>query len=266
MSNYAIGSVHGDYPALMQLLEKIAFNPDTDCLWFAGNLVNRSSESLPVLRLVKSLGKNAITVLGDQELQLLSIAAGMIPPNPGDTISDILNAPDRDELLKWLRQRGLIHHDSKLNYTMVHGGIPAEWTFSQAMTFAYEVESALSGSNYLAFLENRKQDQSRWHAKLRGWKRLNFIVNAYTQMAYCTEQGKLDFNAKGAINEQVEGLLPWYRLTDRVTANLNVIFAEETGFQDSACPGIYPLASGKTLTALKLSATPETVAVVRSSD
>ena len=266
MSDYAIGSVHGDYPALMQLLEKIAFTPDTDRLWFAGNLVNPSSESLPVLRFVKSLGKNAITVLGNQELQLLSEAAGIIPPNPDDTMSDILDAPDRDELLKWLRQRGLIHHDSKLNYTMVHAGIPSEWTFSQAMTFAYEVESALSGSNYLAFLENRRQDQSRWHAKLRGWKRLNFITNAYTQMAYCTEQGKLDFNAKGAINEQAEGLLPWYRIPGRITANLNVIFADKAGFQDSACPGIYPLASGKALTALRLSATPETVAVARSPD
>lgn len=257
MTTYAIGSVYGDYQALMQLLQEIAFDPNVDRLWFSGNLVNHGTESLAVLRFAKSLGKNAVTVLGDQELHLLSVAAGIDSQNDEDTFGDILNAPDRDELLKWLRQRGLIHHDSKLNFTMVHAGIPGEWSFSQALTFAYEVESVLSGSQYLAFLENRKQDQSRWNAKLRGWKRTNFIANAYTLMAYCNDQGKLDFDARGAVTEQSGELLPWYRLPDRSTANLNIVFADDAGLEDSAYPGIYPLSSRTMLSALKLQASPE---------
>lgn len=263
MTTYAIGSVYGDYQTLMQLLQDIDFDPGEDRLWFTGNLVNRGSESLAVLRFVKSLGKNAVTVLGDQELHLLSIAAGIIPQNAEDTLDDILNARDRDECLKWLRQRGLIHHDAKLNFTMVHAGIPGEWTFSQALTFGYEVESVLSGSQYTAFLENHKQDQSRWNAKLRGWKRTNFIANAYTLMTYCNEQGKLDFKARGAVNQQMEGWLPWYRLPDRSTANLNIVFADEAGFEDSVCPGIYPLSSRTMLSALKLQPLPESISVAR---
>jgi bis(5'-nucleosyl)-tetraphosphatase (symmetrical) len=255
MTTYAIGNVKGNYQTLLKLLEKIQFDPESNCLWFTGNLVNEGPESLAVLRFVKNLGKKAVTVLGNQELHLLAVAEGLEPLEAGDTLDEILNAPDRDELLKWLRRRGLIHHGSKLNFTLVHGGIPAEWSFSQALTFGYEVESVLSQSNYLAFLENRGQDQSRWHAKLTGWKRLRFITNAFTLMKYCHENGKLDFNASGAIGSQVEGLVPWYRLPHRLTSNLNIIFADDANFADDSFPGIYPLLSADKLTALNLATT-----------
>ncbi len=261
MTTYAIGSVKGNYQLLMALLEKIQFDPENDCLWFAGNLVNERADSLAVLRFVKGLGKKAVTVLGDQELHLLALAEGLAEPKIGDTLEETLAAPDRDELLKWLRHRALIHHDSKLSFTLVHAGIPGEWTFSQALTFAYEVESVLVQGNHVAFFENWGQDQTRWHAKLRGWKRLNFIANAYTLMKYCNGQGKLDFHANGALACQSDGLMPWYRLPERVTANLNILFADDAHFEDDAYPGIYPLSNQGGLTALKLSATPEKISV-----
>ena len=261
MTTYAIGSVKGCYQPLLKLLEKIQFDRENDCLWFTGNLVNEGPESLSVLRFVKDLGKKAVTVLGNQELHLLALAEGFDQPEAGDTLDEILNAPDRDELLKWLRCRGLIHHDSKLNFTLVHAGIPAEWSFSQALTFAYEVESVLAQGNYRAFLENLEQDQSRWHAKLTGWKRLRFITHAFTLMKYCNEKGKLDFHTSGAIGTQAEGLVPWYRLPDRLTSNLNIIFADDAHFEDDIFPGIYPLPSQGNLSALKLAATPERISV-----
>jgi len=259
MTTYAIGSVKGDFDSLVKLLEKIQFDAEQDCLWFTGDLINQGPESLAVLRFVKGLGKKAVSVLGSQELHLLAVAAGFAQQREGDTLDEILNAPDRDELLKWLRRRALIHHDSKLNFTLVNAGIPGEWTFSQALTFAYEVESVLSGGNYAAFLENRRQDQSAWHAKLRGWKRLNFISNAYTLMKYYNERGRLDFNASGAMAAQAEGLVPWYRLPERSTANLNIIFADAANFEDAPFPGIYPLPAQGKLSALKLSARPESI-------
>jgi len=257
MTTYAIGSVKGEYQSLLQLLETINFDPEQDCLWFTGNLVNTGPESLQVLRFIKNLGKKAVMVLGDQELRLLGIAAGFLTAESPDGLDEILNAPDRDELLKWLRQRPLLFHDSKQNFTLVHAGIPAEWTLSQTLTFAYEVESVLSGSNYAAFLENRRQDQTGWHAKLRGWKRLNFITNAYTLMKYCNAQGRLDFSASGAITLQPAALLPWYRQPQRLTANLNIIFSDDAGFGDAAFPGVYPLPVSGALSALKLQAVPE---------
>lgn len=241
-------------------MEKISFDEEQDRLWFSGNLINGGPESLEVLRFVKGLGKKAVAVLGNQELRLLGLASGFMQADAGDTLDEVINAPDRDELLKWLRQRPLLHHDSKLNFTLVHAGIPAEWTLSQTLTFSYEVESVLSGSNYAAFLENRKQDQTGWHPKLRGWKRLNFICNAYTLMKYCNERGRLDFNAIGPVNEQENpNLLPWYRQPERITANLNIIFADDANFQDTDFHGVYPLASQGGLAALKLSATPESI-------
>jgi bis(5'-nucleosyl)-tetraphosphatase (symmetrical) len=216
---------------------------------------------LEVLRFVKNLGKKAVTVLGNQELQLLAIAEGFAQPEAGDTLDDILNAPDRDDLLKWLRRRPLIHHDSKLNFTLVHAGIPAEWTFSQALTFASEVEANLSQSTYRAFLENRGQDQSRWNAKLNGWKRARFISNAFTLMKYYNDQGRLDFHASGAVSDQTTGLTPWYRVSERETTNLNIIFADDALFADTDYPGIYPLPTQGSLSALTLTATPEIISV-----
>ena len=263
MTTYAIGSVNGCYQSLLNLLEKIQFDPKQDNLWFAGNLINRRPESLAILRFVKGLGKNAVTVLGDQELHLLRLAEGFIPSEANDRLGEILNAPDRDELLKWLRQRPLIHHDSKLNFTLVHAGIPAEWSFSQALTFAYEVESVLSLGNYQLLLENLDPDQSRWHAKLRGWKRLRFIVNDFTLMKYCNQQGQLDFITRGPISSQAKDSVPWYRLPDRLTAHLNIIFADDADFQDDYFRGIFPLPTKATLSALKLGTKPESISVNR---
>ncbi|MGZ4970355.1 MAG: symmetrical bis(5'-nucleosyl)-tetraphosphatase [Methylobacter sp.] len=261
MTTYAIGSVKGNYQLLLKLLEKIQFDQENDCLWFTGNLVNEGPESLAVLRFVKDLGKKAVTVLGNQEMYLLALAEGFEQTEAGDTLDDILNAPDRDELLKWLRRRSFIHHDSKLNFTLVHAGIPVEWSFSQALTFSYEVESVLSMNNYTALLENRQRDQSRWSAKLRGWRRLRFIVNAFTLMKYYKEPGRLDFDASGAMTSQAEGVLPWYRLPDRLTANLNIVFADDANFEDDIFPGIYPITTQGSLSALKLEAEPERISV-----
>lgn len=258
MTTYAIGRVNGDYRGLLELLEKIQFDPESDCLWFAGNVVNTGPDSLAVLRFIKDLGKKAVLVLGPQELRLLEIAAGFVVAEVDDVLDEILNAPDRDGLLNWLRRRGLIHHDAKLGFTLVHAGIPAEWTFSQALTFGYEVESALSGSNYAAFLENRMQDQTRWHAKLRGWKRLNFIANAYTLMNYCTPQGKLSFQAIETLPADAE-LVPWYQVADRQVTNTNIVFANQAGFTDQLPDGIYALPCHGSLVAMKLSIPPENI-------
>lgn len=253
MTTYAISSVKGDYQSLQLLLQKIDFNPELDTLWFSGNLVGSGSGNAEVLRFVKSLGKKALTVLGDQELRLLCLAYGFVEADANDMLYEVMDAPDRDELLKWLRQKALLHHDSKLNFTLVHAGIPGEWTLSQTLTFAYEVESVLSGSNFQAFLENRRQDQTAWHAKLRGWKRLNFICNAYTLMKYYNERGRLDFKAGGPVREQAEGLSPWYRVPNRITANLNIIFSDDAEFQDAEFPGVYPLPANGNPCALNLS-------------
>lgn len=262
MTTYAIGDVRGNFKTLVQLLDKIQFNKEQDTLWFSGNLVNTGPDSLEVLRFVKDLGNRAVTVLGQQELRLLAVAEGVTPQDSDDLFDDVLAAPDRNALLKWLRQWPFLHHD--LSFTLVHAGIPAEWSLSQARTLAMEAETSLSMGNHKSFLENIfADDPTRWHAKHRGWKRVRFITNAFTRIRYCNESGRLDFTAEGT---QPEGYIPWYRMTNRAMAEQKIIFSHWSTLDDAAVPGIYPLNSNSihddSLNALTISSQPEKIHVL----
>ncbi len=106
MSTYVVGDIQGCFVPLMRLLEKIQFDSKKDQLWFTGDLVNRGPQSLEVLRFVKSLNKNALTVLGNHDLTLLAVAYGVVPyQSYHHTFSDILNAKEKTELIDWLRHR-----------------------------------------------------------------------------------------------------------------------------------------------------------------
>ncbi|MGR9044546.1 MAG: symmetrical bis(5'-nucleosyl)-tetraphosphatase [Gammaproteobacteria bacterium] len=239
-NTYAVGDVRGNFQMLRHLLDQIRYEPEQDTLWFTGNLVNSGTDSLAVLRFVKDLGRRAVTVLGQQELRLLAVAEGVESKTSDDRFDDILAASDRDSLLKWLAQRPFLHHES--NFTLVHAGIPAEWSLSQARTFAIEAESSLSMGNRKTFLENIAGDEpTRWHAKHRGWKRLRFIVNAFTRMRYCDDTGRLAF---GAVETAPEGYFPWYRMAGRAMAGKNIVFGHRSAPADETVTGIFPLDTG----------------------
>lgn len=258
MSSYAIGNVRGRYQALTSLLQSIGFDPAQDQLWFSGDLVGAGTETDPVsvLRYVKSLGKTAISVLGDEELRLLAAAEGFI--EHGQVYRAILNAADRDELLRWLRQLPFMHHDARLNTLMVHGGIPAEWSLSQARTFAIEVESALSFGGHRTFLANtHAKAPRRWNAKLRGWNRLQFISHAFTRMRDCNDKGYMDFGVKVPQTRPELEYVPWYRASQRQTTGIKILFSHRQTDVNDFYPNIYPLNTGAELVAMKLDGKPE---------
>lgn len=223
MATYALGDIQGCFDEMQRLLETLAFDPSRDCLWLVGDLVNRGPQSLEVLRFVRSLGDRAVTVLGNHDLHLLVVAAGVRKAHPEDTLDAILRAPDRDELLDWLRRQRLMH--SAGGYAMVHAGLLPQWSAVKAMALAGEVESALRGADHGEFL-NRMYGNApvAWDDGLRGYDRLRVIVNAMTRLRLCTDSGVMEFSHKTGLDGAPAGYLPWFDVPARASRETPVVF------------------------------------------
>ncbi|MDB5812039.1 MAG: Bis(5-nucleosyl)-tetraphosphatase, symmetrical [Betaproteobacteria bacterium] len=223
MATYAIGDIQGCYSALRRLLDKIDFEPARDRLWLVGDLVNRGPQSLAVLRFVKDLGSRATTVLGNHDLHLLVVAAGHVKQHKGDTLNAILRAPDRDELLDWLRNRKLMHAAGR--YAMVHAGLLPQWSIPKALSLAREVENALRRANYADFLKNMYGNQpDRWRDDLKDYDRLRVITNALTRLRLCTADGRMEFTHKVAPVDMPRGFRPWFEAPNRRSRATTILF------------------------------------------
>jgi bis(5'-nucleosyl)-tetraphosphatase (symmetrical) len=232
MSTYAIGDVQGCYTELQKLLEKIKFDPHADTLWFTGDLVNRGPESLATLRFIKSLGKNAITVLGNHDLHLIAIVLGTQTLQGNDTFRDILHAKDCLELVNWLSQQPLLHHDQKLKFTITHAGIAPFWDLATAQQLAHEVETVLrSESRKTLLAEMYGNEPACWNEALSGTERLRCIINYFTRMRFCDARGCLNLSYKGTTNATPKALIPWFNLKNRNMQNDNIIFGHWAALQ-----------------------------------
>lgn len=224
VATYAIGDVQGCCDALLRLLDALNFDPAADRLWLAGDLINRGPQSAATLRLVRSLGDRAMTVLGNHDLHLLAVASGG-KRGRRDTLDDLLQAPDRDELLDWLRHRPLMHTSNDGRWHMVHAGLPPQWTVDAAAACAREVEAVLQGANANELLRRMYGDQpDRWDPALPHWPRLRFIINCFTRLRYCTADGQIAAEPKGAPGSQPTGLLPWFAVPGRRSAGSRIVF------------------------------------------
>jgi len=225
MAIWAIGDVQGCYKPLQKLLEKIEFDRDRDTLWFTGDLVNRGPKSARVLRFVRGLGDRAITVLGNHDLHLLAIASGHSKLRGNDTLMDVLDAPDREELLGWLRRRPLIHTDPELGYTMVHAGLLPQWNLRLSHQLAEEIEAHLQSDNYADFFPHMYGDKpNHWHSSLQGWDRLRLITNVFTRLRFCDADGYADFFQKGNPDKVDDNLMPWFQVPGRKSEGSRIVF------------------------------------------
>jgi len=255
MAIYAIGDVQGCFIPLQKLLQMIAFDPARDRLWFTGDLVNRGPQSLETLRYVKKLGDAAVTVLGNHDLHLLAVAFNHTAPRKKDTLDAIFKAPDRDELLDWLRHRPLLHHDE--HYCLVHAGFPPQWDLDQARHCAAEVETLLRGAGASQFFAHMYGDTpDKWSNRLKEWERMRFITNCFTRIRYCHIDGTLDLRYKGAPGTQPKHLIPWFEAPNRKSAYLNIVFGHWSTLGFRAANGVIALDTGclwgGQLTALRL--------------
>lgn len=259
MSNYAIGDIQGCFEALQRLLNHINFNEHSDRLWFVGDLVNRGPDSLAVLRLIKQLPLTPCITLGNHDLHLLSqIFCETSWQNPDDTLQAILSAPDAQILGHWLRRQSIIHHDAELNVVMCHAGINPMWDLPQALACAHELETALSGPDYINYLSHMYGNQpDHWVVDLPRQLRLRVICNYFTRMRFCDAQGHLLLSYKGGIKKAPAEHYPWFNVPNRIEIPEDIIFGHWAALKGmSPHPRIHAIDTGclwgGSLTALRL--------------
>lgn len=212
MATYIIGDVQGCYTELLQLLDLVKFNPQSDQLGFVGDLVNRGPDSVSVLRFIKNL-PDALVVLGNHDLYLLAIGYGAVTYRGEHTLDNVLQAPDKLELLEWLRRQPLIVYLQKFDSVMVHAGIPPQWQLTAALKNAELACAQLRGAdfvNYLRDLEFHRSHPVEWHDQLSPIDSARYTVNALTRMRFCTSLGTLDLSNKTAHSTNAQLLRPWY--------------------------------------------------------
>ena len=222
MSTYAIGDLQGCFASLQALLSKIDFDKSRDRLWLVGDLVNRGPGSLECLRFVRNLGSSASVVLGNHDLHLLAVADGLSKVGKRDTIQPILDAPDREDLLQWLRHQKLLHVDG--SFLMVHAGLLPLWSLPQALNLAGEIESLLRGPNRQAFLRDMYGNEpNHWDDTLTAKARRRIVTNAMTRMRLLGTNNELDFEFKGELAAIPPGLAPWFTKRHPTFANMTIL-------------------------------------------
>ena len=225
MATYVVGDVQGCYDPLRRLLDKLNLDFTQDQLWFAGDLINRGPKSLETLQFIISLGDNARSVLGNHECHFLATARGYKKPHRSDTFSAILASDNVEELIQWVRSRPFFYNDKKLGYSMLHAGVPPQWSMSDVKKHAAELEHVFQGDHLDDFLANMYgSEPSLWTPELSGNERLRFIINCFTRLRYCDLDGRLNLNVKGEPKAQDKNLIPWFKAPNRQTINKKIIF------------------------------------------
>ncbi|WP_409311242.1 bis(5'-nucleosyl)-tetraphosphatase (symmetrical) ApaH [Pectobacterium sp. B1J-3] len=246
MSTYLVGDVHGCLVELNALLAQVSFNPAQDTLWLTGDLVARGPDSLGVLRFVRSLGSAARLVLGNHDLHLLAVYAGISRSKPKDRIAELLEAPDADDLINWLRKQPILQVDEALKLVMAHAGITPQWDLDTAKICAREVESILSSDSYPLFLDAMYGDMpNHWLPELSGLPRLRFSTNVFTRMRYCFSGGQLDMLCKEPPSQAPSLLKPWFDLPRKLAEEYAIAFGHWASLEGKGTPeNIYALDTG----------------------
>ena len=223
MSLYLIGDIQGCNASLGQLLEHIDFSPSKDTIFCLGDLINRGPDNVGVIRRLMHLGSSAQCILGNHDLHFLAVEQDIRSLKRGDTVQDLLHAPDRQELTHWIRHQAMALEVS--NYLLVHAGVLPSWSAEHTMALAHEVEDALRGPRHSKFLQEMYGNEpSTWQEDLQGYERLRVIVNVLTRMRFCTPNGELDFMAKSGLENAPQGFLPWFDIPNRASADMQIGF------------------------------------------
>ncbi|MBR8225220.1 symmetrical bis(5'-nucleosyl)-tetraphosphatase [Burkholderia ambifaria] len=254
----AIGDIQGCHSAFHSLLEKLSPPADTP-LWVAGDVVNRGPESLAALRALVDLGPRATVVLGNHDLHLLAVSAGIRTERPGDTIGEILDAPDADALLEWVRHLPFAHFEHGM--LLVHAGVLPQWDTSLALELADELQRALRAPDWRDTLQGLYGNEpNQWSPNLKKRDRMRVAFNAFTRLRFCTPDGAMDFKANGGPDGAPPGYLPWFDAPGRRTEDVTLVFGHWAALGLMLRDNVVALDSGcvwgNQLSAVRLTADP----------
>ena len=243
MSVYWVGDIQGCDEPLGQLLDQIGFSVSRDQLYVLGDLVNRGPASLDVLRRLYRMGTSVQCVLGNHDLHLLAIASGARLPSKMDTLDEILQAPDKANLLHWLRHQSIaLYKDQVL---MVHAGVLPQWSLPETLALASELEGVLQSDASDAFFMNMYGNEpAQWQSQLKGMDRWRCALNAFTRLRFCSTTGAMEFETKEGTAKAPEGYLPWFEVPGRQTANITIAFGHWSTLGAVARDDVWALDTG----------------------
>ena len=223
-SIWMVGDIQGCCSSLDDLLAHPEISQEPLArFWFAGDLVNRGSQSLATLRRLMALEERSIAILGNHDLHLLAVAAGVRRLGKNDTLLEILEAPDAEDLINWLRWRPLAHFE--LGHLLVHAGVLPKWDVHKTLSLANEVEIALRSANWQKALQKMYGNEpDHWKEGHTGGKRLRVIINALTRLRMCTSKGRMALSLKTAPSQTMGDLVPWFEVPGRATQQVTVVF------------------------------------------
>jgi bis(5'-nucleosyl)-tetraphosphatase (symmetrical) len=222
MATFAIGDLQGCYTSFQNLLKQFDFSPSRDRLWLVGDLINRGPDSLKMLRWLMANEDAVTTVLGNHDLHALAVHEGYVSPHRKDTLDELLKAPDRKTLFDWLRKQPLAFAEDQ--YMVIHAGLLPQWTTTQAVELATEVQDTLRSKDYRSFLEKMYGNRPiKWSNDLSGMSRLRLITNALTRLRVCTPDGKMEFSFKGELADVPPDLTPWFDAPKRKSQDTTLI-------------------------------------------
>jgi bis(5'-nucleosyl)-tetraphosphatase (symmetrical) len=259
MAIYLVGDIQGCFNELTSLLLQVNFDAKTDTLYLAGDLVARGPNSLETLRFVKSLGKSAKVVLGNHDLHLLAVHAGIKKAKKSDNLSALLSAPDVDELMDWLAAQPLLQiipNDNSASKKetinqeshayMSHAGISPQWQLTEALEQAEFIHTKLASIDrtiWLALMYG--EEPNNWHKAKTDVEKFRYSINAFTRMRFCFNDGSLEFTQKESPEKTHDNnIVAWYELSKTITNTAWVFGHWASLMGKSSHTNIYPLDTG----------------------
>lgn len=226
MATYAVGDLQGCLEPLQKLLDTVSFDPANDHLWLVGDLINRGPDSLGTLRFLYAMRDSLVIVLGNHDLHFLATVWHPEFRKKHDTFQEIYDAPDHDQLIDWLRRQKLAHYAPAFNAVMTHAGIPPQWSLTDTLARAAEVEHVLQNDQLIGdFLLNMYGNKPKqWDDSLQGHERLRLITNYFTRMRFCAADGTLQLKAKSGPDKAPDGFAPWFTYPGKTLEHQRILF------------------------------------------